>query len=85
MNKIIKYYLEEFKNHYRYSITNLSKIERIENYILYLLKENYKLNLLCEKYIIDVDKALYILKTEDGSIPDYKIIEDAIEILEEKI
>ena len=30
-----------------------------------------------------ITKALSILKTEDGTIPDYQIIEDTIEILEE--
>ena len=43
MNNRIEIYIEEFKKHYRYSPTQLGKIERIENDILKLEKENENL------------------------------------------
>lgn len=40
MSEAIKTYLEEFKKHYRYSPTQLGKIERIGNYIFKLETKN---------------------------------------------
>lgn len=63
MTKTVQNYINEFKKHYRYSPTNLGKIERIENYIKTLEKRAYECKLKQTKKVFD--KIAYLINTNE--------------------
>jgi len=69
MDKIVKNYIEEFKKHYRYSPTNLGKIERIENYILKLEKNIYN----AKEYIEQTEIKKFIKQLKEEGVKDETI------------
>ena len=62
--EVIKDYITEFKKHYRYSPTQLGKIERIENYITNLEQRNEKAIVFIDNYDVFKEFSFPLMKRD---------------------